>query len=128
MGISMEIYISHLVLFCFFSILEETPIPVDRDTPEKDPTQLLLDNKEDKNNNKDDDEQEMMEHMSNLLITNDNIEIDDEIGLADEATINYSNDMSVSKLIDYYEEHQPTQSNNHYFVFFTYIDVLILNL
>ena len=110
-------------MYCFFSsILEETPIPVDRDTPEKDPTQLLLDHSNEENNsNKDDDEQEMMEHMSNLLITNDNVEADDEVGLADEATINYSNDLSVSKLIDYYEEQQPTPSNNlyYYFYFFT---------
>lgn len=45
----------------------------------------------------------MVKNMSNLLVTTT-----DEIDLAGEATINYSNDMSVSRLIDYYEEQQPT--------------------
>ena len=111
----------YFIIFSFhnklrlFSISEETPVPIDRETPEKYSTQLL---------DSENDEQQMLEDMSNLLITND--EDVDGVELDDGATINYSNDMSVSKLIDYYEEQQPSASNNLYnFPLYFILEILI---
>ena len=77
-------------------------MPIDRETPEKDTLQP----------HEDKEEQEMMENMSNLLITNDDIDLGEEV------TINYSNDMSVSRLIDYYEEQQLSLSKIGYYTLF----------
>lgn len=115
MELWLDFQSNSFLFFSQFSISEETPVPIDRETPEKYSTQLL---------DSENDEQQMLEDMSNLLITND--EDVDGVELDDGATINYSNDMSVSKLIDYYEEQQPSASNNLYnFPLYFILEILI---
>ncbi|XP_066930463.1 ankyrin repeat and LEM domain-containing protein 1-like isoform X2 [Clytia hemisphaerica] len=82
--------------------LEETPVPVDRETPER---EIFP------------EEREMIENMSNLLNSSEagnETFTENNINLAQEATVNYSgeNSWDISKLIDYYEDQTKSDEFN----------------